>query len=263
MDAGLERIPFTRDDLSVVQNFFCGQDEWALYVANWIRGEPGGVLEALDEGTEVWLYLDERDDIVGYGSLGLTTWLYPNPYEKDGARARLAVIPAFAIQARHQGLPRGDWRQHYSSVIFSDLIELARDRYTSHAFPDPLLGLFVDVRNMRASEFYARHGLANYGKPIQTKASNVRNQRMIVSLLEHSSTPARVEASSETGKPSVTSTTPPVPTEPIRTFEEAVATVLNAPPTLEQQAKKAARKARAAARTKGQKQPKSEPSPPQ
>ena len=227
MSARLTPIPFTRDDLDAVADFECGATEWARYVADWIKDGP--VIEALNNGTQVWLYIDDDNRIVGYGSLGTTEWLYPDPYgqQPGSERVQLCVIPAYAVQTEYQRKPEGDWREHYSSEILSDLMNEAVLMCRQNPSLEHLLGLFVHPLNTRAIQHYENHGFIKYGKVIKT-----RGQRMLLNL--------PMEEAGQSQPPS---------------FEEAVSSVLNAPPTPEQQAKKAARKARAEERKK-LKQPK-------
>ncbi len=175
MPARLTAIPFTKDDLDTVANFHCGDDPWAEYVSNWIKGADDGVLVALDLGTQVWLYLNSDDDIVGFGSLGMTEWFYPNPY--NGKKVKLHVIPAYAVQSRFHKQPPGDWSQHYASEILNDLIAQATYRCLQDPSLASLLGLFVDERNQRAIRHYENHGFIKYAKPIKGSG-----QRMLLNL---------------------------------------------------------------------------------
>jgi len=182
MDARLTAIPFTRDDLDAVVDFHCGDARWARYVTDWIQGKPGGVLEALDIGTQVWLYLDQQNEVVGFGSLGYTEWVYPDPFGRgDSKRVPLCIIPAYGVDVRFHKKPNGDWQQHYSSEILADLIAVAAREWTREYGSDPnvtpLLGLFVDEQNTRAMRHYENHGFSKYGKPIRN-----RGQRMLLKL---------------------------------------------------------------------------------
>jgi len=179
MSARLTAIPFTKDDLDAVADFHCGDNPWAEYVAEWIKGAPGGVLVALDIGTDIWLYLNDDNEIVGYGSLGTSEWNYPDPYKTapGGKKVCLNMIPAFAVQSQFHGQPPGHWSQHYSSEILNDLIAEATRRCVQDPSLAPLLGLFVDERNARAIRHYENHGFKKYAKPIKG-----RGQRMLLLL---------------------------------------------------------------------------------
>jgi hypothetical protein len=239
MPARLTAIPFTKDDLDAVADFHCGDDPWAEYVTNWIRGAQNGVLDAFDLGTDVWLYLDDDNNIVGFGSLGITEWSYPNPYQ--GQRVLLNVIPAYAVQSRFHKQPPGDWSQHYSSEILNDLIAEASRRCVEDSSLDPLLGLFVDERNERAIRHYENHGFKKYAKPIKG-----RGQRMLLNLPVAATNQgmSSIVIRQEQHTNEDISSDNVIEGDHLSGFLEAVSMVLNAPPTLEQREKKAAAKAR-------------------
>lgn len=67
----LKTIPFMAEyvDSPAVRSFSCGSEPWEREVAAWIKGEPGGVLDDVQRGCEVWLYITDEDGLVGYGSL--------------------------------------------------------------------------------------------------------------------------------------------------------------------------------------------------
>ncbi|HUY76907.1 MAG TPA: hypothetical protein VMV29_09055, partial [Ktedonobacterales bacterium] len=149
--------------------------------AQWITNtapDEKNVIEHLRDGTKVWLYLTGQGDIVGYGSLGITTWKYPEPLGSE--KATIAVIPAVAVSSAFQSQPPGDWRQRYSTEILSDLIATATQDHLTGRFPDPVLGLFVDARNGRAKKLYTRVGFTDYGKPF--KRDGYYDQRMRIKL---------------------------------------------------------------------------------
>lgn len=177
----LFRLSFIEEDLPAVQGFACGAEPWEVYLARWITNtttNEKSVIEHLHDDTQVWLYLTEQGDIVGYGSLGITTWKYPAPFGSE--EATIAVIPAIAVSSTFQGKPPGDWRQRYSTQILSDLIATATQDYQTGKFPDPVLGLFVDSRNIRAKKLYSRIGFIDYGKPF--KRAGYSDQRMLIKL---------------------------------------------------------------------------------
>lgn len=189
----LSRLSFIEEDLTAVQGFACGNEPWERYLAQWITNtapDEKNVLEHLRDGTKVWLYLTGQGDIVGYGSLGTTTWKYPAPFGSE--EATIGVIPAVAVSSSFQGQPLGDWRQRYSTEILSDLIATATKDYSAGRFPDPVLGLFVDTRNGRAKKLYTRVGFNDYGKPF--KRIGYYDQRMLIKL--------DVSTSTNSGQPS-------------------------------------------------------------
>src|SRR5579884_767622 len=161
----LVKIAFTEADLPAVQSFACGDRLWEAHLSDWIKGkstDDTSVIEAMQDGTKVWLYMTQQGGIVGYGSLGVTTWSYPSPY--GGEKATFGVIPALAVNLPFQGQPPGNWEQRYSTEIIGDLIAEAVETYRTGSFPDPLLGLFVDTRNVRAKKLYVRMGFEDFGK---------------------------------------------------------------------------------------------------
>jgi hypothetical protein len=222
MPANLTAIPFTKDDLDAVADFDCGDEPWAQYVSDWIKGGPGGVLDALEAGTEVWLYVNDQNEIVGYGSLGTTNWYYPDPYgrEANTKRVSLSIIPAYAVQKAFHKKPAGAWQQHYSSKILLDLLNQALQRCQQKLDLAPLLGLFVDDRNLHAIRHYENHGFTKYGKPLKG-----RGQRMLLNL------------------PVAISNTPEARQQETN-FEQAASMTIEAPPLPEEQAKRDAAKAR-------------------
>lgn len=241
----LIRIAFTQDDIAAVQGFSCGDKPWEQYLADWIQGRLTGgdsVLESFDSGTKVWLYLTPDGDIVGYGSLGVTTWYYPNP--AGGEQWTIGIIPAFAVNAPFHGKPLGPWQQRYSTEILADLIQAATDNYQAGFPPDPALGLFVDTRNERAIPRYKDLGFQNYAKPL--KRPGYALQRMLLKL--RSPTIQDSERSESVVAPTMPESPATTGEVGTRTFEEAAAAVLNALPTPEQQARKDAATARRAER---------------
>jgi hypothetical protein len=149
--------PFAEELLSRVQGFSCGGEAWEQDVARWIqlpRGQ-GGALDAMaDLGTEVWLYERTDGQVVGFGSLGVTTWRYPNPKKSD--RVAVQIVPYFGIRHEYKGLPPAPCprEERYAFRIFADLLAKARERIAR----SDLLGLLVHRDNARAIAFYQRFG---------------------------------------------------------------------------------------------------------
>ena len=76
----LVKTRFSRDLLPAVSDFDCGDEPFQREVSDWIRDTiPGGVSDALQRDTDVWLYSTEEGDLVGFGSLCRSLWSWPKP----------------------------------------------------------------------------------------------------------------------------------------------------------------------------------------
>jgi GNAT superfamily N-acetyltransferase len=154
--------PFSADLLPEVQGFHCGDQPWQQEVADWLKDATGNdcAVRWIERGTQVWLYFTVDGALVGYGSLGTTTWRWPPP---DGPKETVSIIPSFAVQTPYQGQPRDAPPEgRYACQIIADLIARAKEQGTR------ILGLFVDRRNARATAFYRRIGfqpLPDEGRP--------------------------------------------------------------------------------------------------
>jgi len=147
MFSTLEPRPFTAALHAAVQGFDCGSESWERAMALWITGQ-----EAIDSitnrGTQVFLYYDGSNQLVGFGSIGTTHWSWPPP---NGRRTELAIIPALAVQKRFWGHPKGRSvapSDKYSRQILSDLIGRAK------LLPVTALALFVHKDNTHAIALY-------------------------------------------------------------------------------------------------------------
>ena len=107
----LQKVPFTPQLLSFVQDFDCGDEEWERPLAAWIKAAPddaNGTLHLMSDPKhelQVWLHVNDRRQVVGYSSLGKSKWRWPDPQDK---RVPISVIPNVAIQKRFWGLPEND-----------------------------------------------------------------------------------------------------------------------------------------------------------
>ncbi|MFO0819056.1 MAG: GNAT family N-acetyltransferase [Pirellulales bacterium] len=138
---------FSSNHADLVKGFYCGSDSWAVAASDWIQASESdqfGVFRSIKRGTNVWLYFDPDDVLVGFGSLGLTKW--PN---FDGA---VAIIPQMAIACKFQGEPKGIDETRYSHQILGDLIARARSLKAVR------LVLTVHPGNARAKSLYLSHG---------------------------------------------------------------------------------------------------------
>lgn len=151
----LQRVPFTTDLLSAVQEFYCGDESWEQEVAAWIKGTPPGVLEDMARGCEVWLYITEEDGLVGFGSLAPSRWKWPT---LDDPRVPINIIPMLGVQRQFWGQPNDPGVKTFAARILDDLIYEAR----RHRERQPLLGLFVHSRNTRARRAYKRAGFEDF-----------------------------------------------------------------------------------------------------
>jgi hypothetical protein len=109
---------------------------------------------------------------VGYGSLTLIRWNYPDPSSKGTA---LALIPAVAIQKAYWGKPDGPREGRYSSQILDHLITEAAALPTA----DPILGLFVHPDNHRAVKVYERHAFQPFTQTYTGKTTGVTYRSLI------------------------------------------------------------------------------------
>lgn len=143
----------------VVAEFDCGQEEWQLAVSNWIKGtDPtdAAVTDIATRGTQVWLYWDEQENLVGFGSLGLHHWTLP-PYGKK--KVPVVIIPSVAVAMAYWGQPPDD---PYSLQIMDDLHDEAQRYVETHR----ALVLCVHPANARAIKFYRRYGFAVIEPPL-------------------------------------------------------------------------------------------------
>jgi len=73
-----------------------------------------------NNGTKVWLYETEADELVGFGSLGVTHWRWDNP--KKGQWTPIYIIPFFGVRKTFWEQPPGPKSERYSRRIFEDLL---------------------------------------------------------------------------------------------------------------------------------------------
>lgn len=182
------RIPFTENDLHRVQDFRCGDLPYQKEVSDWIKAPATAPDSALadmrDRGTAVWLYEADDGAVIGFGSLGLTSWTIPNPETGKKERTPIQIIPNFAIDSRYKrkpdGVPEEQW---YSRLVFADLLTAAYERAVSQGFPY-WLGLLVFADNARAIELYRGFGFQEVGRTRQNYV------RMLTDLSDDGTTTA-------------------------------------------------------------------------
>jgi GNAT superfamily N-acetyltransferase len=143
---------FSEQCLDELVDFCCGEHPWEEMQERWIKEKA---LETIRKyHNQVWLYYNNNDDLVGFGSLGTTSRPYPPP---SGNRIKLAIIPSVAVQIRFKGQPVND-PPKYSHQIILSLLNLAK------TYDDVnLLTLDVHKDNTRAIKFYKRFGFVPQG----------------------------------------------------------------------------------------------------
>jgi GNAT superfamily N-acetyltransferase len=131
---------------------------------------------SLERGVKVWLYLNEANEIVGFGALGVTRWKYPDPASR---RVELVIIPAVALRKEFWGKPLGPTDQRYSSQIMQHLIGEAL-AWPGHP---PVLGLFVHPDNHAAVRLYERFGFRPFSHTFTDQATGVTYRSYVRPLI--------------------------------------------------------------------------------
>lgn len=97
---------FTEADQAKLVGFSCGDTTSGRYCTQWIRGSD--VVDSIKQGTKVWLYRNEADRIIGYGSIGPIRWRWPPP---DGKYTNLFTSPWWELTSNftvnHRTRPGG------------------------------------------------------------------------------------------------------------------------------------------------------------
>lgn len=126
-------------------------EAWQAAQSAWIS--TGKAIESISKyGTEVWLYFNQADELVGFGSLGKTRRPVPPP---NGPYLHISIIPSLAIRRELWGKPTDPPK--YSQQILDDLI------YEARAHGTELLILEVDPQNIRAIKLYQSRNFIAYG----------------------------------------------------------------------------------------------------
>jgi len=169
----LRAVAFAPELLSEVAEFDCGDEPYQKELATWLQKEA---VSALGRGTKVWLYINEANEIVGYGSLGQTRWKYP---EADSPKSALVIIPAVAVRRSFWGKPDGRKEDRYSSQIMQHLIGEALTWPGSL----PALGLFLHTDNQAALHLYQRFGFRVFHHSYTDPETGVTYQSLVRPLL--------------------------------------------------------------------------------
>ncbi len=139
---------FTEADRGDLIGFSCGESVAGKACTEWIQGSD--VVDSMKRGTVVWIYRNEADEVVGFGSLGPARWRWPPP---NGNFTNLAIIPMLGIDERFQGQP-ADKQWRYSHQIMNHLIYEAHELSVHAKKPLEWLLLLVLPGNERAIKLY-------------------------------------------------------------------------------------------------------------
>jgi ribosomal protein S18 acetylase RimI-like enzyme len=168
MSGQLSPKPFVEQSISEVQDFDCGSTVWARPLNDWIKN--GDATKRLRKGdTKIWLYYAELD-LIGYGSLGVTSWpvIFPE-------RQRIIHLPNLAVQEKHQ-------RKGYGKMICKHLIEEAQALYRQLKANNkpivPIVSLLVHPENADAKGLYKSLGFANFDYFYRDPDDGVRYEGM-------------------------------------------------------------------------------------
>jgi ribosomal protein S18 acetylase RimI-like enzyme len=150
---------FTQADVADLASFNCGEGPWAEAATEWIHGSD--VWESMQQRqTRVWLFRNDKDVVVGFGSLGLTRRKWPPP---DGTHVNMQIIPMLGLDYHFHGKPPDrEWR--YARQIVSHLRYEASASLADHIRAGkstlPILMLYVHRDNLRAIKLYQGFGFA-------------------------------------------------------------------------------------------------------
>jgi ribosomal protein S18 acetylase RimI-like enzyme len=180
----LRWVPFAKELLAKITGFSCGAEAYERELREWLFNEAE---VATTHGTKVWLYFNQSGEFVGYSSLSLNQWKYPDP---KSPKVPVAVIPNVAIDQRHFGKPEGPPEARYSAQIMEHLVEEA------NALPGQpaIMGLFVHSENKRAIRFYEKYGFTVFWRTYQDPATKTVYHSMV--------RPLRVTSEGNTDGPS-------------------------------------------------------------
>lgn len=142
---------FDASKLPLLSNFDCGDCDHGKIATAWIKcvdPADSALSDMAKRQTEVFLYFEDDGTVVGFGSVGKTT------YNKKRVRHTWSIIPHLGIDVRFRRKPDGvAKRDRYASQILDDLIEICRDEHGTDT-----LTLKVEHTNVGAIRLYEFHG---------------------------------------------------------------------------------------------------------
>ena len=172
----LRWVEFKKELLGKLGGFSCGSEAYERELRDWLFIEAE---VAATHGTKVWLYFNRAGEFVGYSSLSLNQWKYPDP---KSPKIPVAVIPNVAIDQRFFGKPTGPPEERYSAQVMEHLI----DEATGLPSQPVVMGLFVHQENKRAIRFYEKCGFTVFWRTYQDPVTKTVYQAMIRPLRQAS-----------------------------------------------------------------------------
>ncbi len=151
--AGMDRIThvlFYKHMHGLVSDLSFGSDTFGRDASDWIQdvGYPS-VRNEINKGTQVWIYRNTAEDLVGFGSLGVTRWNF------QGSRQAIQYIPMLAVTENQQGRPvETSGSPKYCRQILSHILDEAEKRLATSGF----VGLSVLPSNAKAISLYEQAG---------------------------------------------------------------------------------------------------------
>ena len=198
MIAPLQKIEFGEDVRDLVSDFDCRESQdrdatpWEAEINEWIKADPstkdGARYRTRRKECKVWLYLNEDDDLVGYGSLGRSKWpdVGTDPIVPNLVMTPITLIPALGVQTQFQGRPEGVLpAEKYAGQILNHLIYEARWKLTER---QPCLALYVHPDNERAIKFYRKMEFRDFPQTWANPDNGAIYRSMVLKLTPH--TPA-------------------------------------------------------------------------
>lgn len=162
-------VEFNKELLGKITGFSCGSEAYERELRDWLFNEAE---VAVTHGTKVWLYFNRAGEFVGYSSLSMNQWKYPDP---KSSKISVAVIPNVAIDERFFGKPPGPPEERYSAQIMEHLV----DEATALPGQPVVIGLFVHQENKRAIRFYEKYGFTIFWRTYQDPATKTVYHSMI------------------------------------------------------------------------------------